>query len=97
MEKEELEKLVEVDQRAKSNSKRIDSLESKVEDIHEIASSIKVLASEMKTMREDVNEINNRLKQVEEKPAKRWEGLVKLVLTGVGTALIGYFLAKIGL
>lgn len=97
MEKDELEKLVEVDQRAKSNSKRIDSLEEKIENIHELASSVKLLALETKAMREDVNKIDNRLKDVEEKPAKRWEGLVKLVLTGTGTALIGYFLAKIGL
>ena len=97
MEKDELERLVEVEQREKSNSKRIDNLESKVENIHELASSVKLLASETKAMREDVNKIDSRLKDVEDKPAKRWEGLIKLILTGVATALIGYFLAKIGL
>ena len=97
MEKDELEKLVEVDQRAKSNSKRIDSLEEKIENIHELASSVKLLALETKAMREDVNKIDNRLKDVEDKPAKRWESLVKLVLTGTATAVLGYFLAKIGL
>lgn len=97
MEKDELERLVETEQRSKSNTKRIDRLEEKMNNIHELASSVKLLASEMKGMREDMNKIDNRLKEVEEKPAKRWEGLVKQVLTGVATALIGYFLAKIGL
>ena len=51
----------------------------------------------MKAMREDVNNIDNRLKTVEEKPAKNWDkvkttvitSIISLIIGGVGGALIG--------
>lgn len=41
MEKEELERLVETEQRSKSNTKRLDKLEPKVDDIHSLALSVR--------------------------------------------------------
>lgn len=91
------EKVAHLEEREKSNTHRIDSLDAKVEDIHELASSVKVIASEMKAMRSDLNSIDNRVKTVEEKPAKKWEDLIKTVLTCVATAIAGFLLAKFGL
>ena len=91
------EKVAHLEERAKSNSHRLDTLENKVEDIHELASSVKLLASETKAMREDVNNMDNRLKKVEEKPANNWNNLTKTIITGIVTAILGYFLAKFGL
>lgn len=96
-ERDYIQRLVQVEDRAKSNSRRIDVLDEKVEDIHELASSVKLLASETKAMREDVSDMNTRLKQLEEKPGKNWENLIKTIITCVATAMAGYFLAKIGL
>ena len=53
MNKEELERLVETEARSKSNTKRLDSLENKVEDIHNLTLSVREIATEMKMMRED--------------------------------------------
>lgn len=91
------EKVAHLEEREKSNTHRIDNLENKVEDIHELASSVKLMASEMKAMREDVNSMDNRLKVVEEKPAKNWNNLIKTILTCVATAIAGFLLAKFGL
>jgi len=91
------EKVAHLEERAKSNSHRLDTLENKVEDIHELASSVKLLASETKAMREDVNNMDNRLKKVEEKPANNWNNLTRTIITGIVTAILGYFLAKFGL
>ena len=41
--------------------------------------------------------MNSRLKAVEEKPGKNWESLTKTIITGITTAVLGYFLAKFGL
>lgn len=46
MDKEYIERLVEVDQRSKSNTKRLDSIENKVEDIHSLTLSINQIATE---------------------------------------------------
>ena len=59
MEKEELERLVETEQRSKSNTKRLDKLELKVDDIHNLALSVQAIATEMKAMREDMTNIDN--------------------------------------
>lgn len=97
MDKEELERFVETEQRSKSNTKRIDNLEGKVDDIHRLASSVELLAAEMKNMRGDINNMDNRLKEVEEKPAKNWDkvkmtvitSITSLIIGGIGGALIG--------
>lgn len=61
MEKEELERLVETEQRSKSNTKRLDKLEPKVDDIHSLALSVQAIATEMKAMRENMTQIDNRV------------------------------------
>lgn len=92
-----IERLVANEERAKSNTKRIDSLEDKVENIHEIVSSVKILASETKAMREDVNKIDTRLKNVEEKPAKEYEDTKKQLKTKAISFFAGIILTYIAL
>ena len=53
-----VERLVENEQRSKSNSKRLDSIENKVENIYDLTLSVREIATEMKAMREDQNKMN---------------------------------------
>ena len=89
------EKVAHLEEREKSNTHRIDNLEAKIEDIHELASSVKLLASETKAMREDVNDMNSRLKEVEEKPAKNWDKVITTIIGTVVGALAGGVIALI--
>lgn len=93
-EAELIQKLTSLEDRTKSNTHRIDGLDEKVEDIHELATSVKLLASETKAMREDVNDMNNRLKTVEQKPVNNWD---KIVTTAIGTIVGAIVGAVIGL
>ena len=102
MEETELIKiLTSIEDRAKSNTKRIDNLEVKVEDIHKLATSVKLLASETKAMREDVNDMNNRLKIVEDKPLQEYEESKKVirdkVIIFIATIILTYIAFKLGL
>jgi len=97
MDNNHLERLVEIEQRSKSNTKRIDNLEGKVDDIHELTISVKELALETKAMREDLNKIDNRVLAIESKPAKKWDSVVSTIVTIVISAIVGFVLAKIGL
>jgi len=83
------EKVAHIEEREKSNTKRIDSLEVKLEDIHDLASSVKLMASEMRAMREDVNDMNGRVKILEEKPAKNWDNIKMYIITSVISLIIG--------
>lgn len=70
MEKDYTEKIIETEQRSKSNTKRLDEhdnkfkeVDCKLEDIHELTYSIKEIATETKLMREDVNKLDTRVRQ----------------------------------
>ena len=76
----------------------------------EISTSLKNLSSEMQELKEDVKEMNkhtattaqlealeHRVTKLEQKPARRWEDLVKYIATTLIGAIIMYLLNRIGL
>ena len=92
---EEKERLVAVEERSKSNTKRLDKLENEIGEIKELTIAVKEIAMETKATREDVNDMNTRLKVVEEKPAKRWDDLTKIILTRNCNCSSGFYFRKI--
>lgn len=97
MEKEEIERLVEVEQRSKSNTKRIDTLEERVEDIHSLTLSVREMATEVKIMRQDMNKMDNRIIAIEEKPSKRLDSIWGYIVSAVIGGIIGYVFLKLGM
>ena len=100
---EHVEKLIEVEQLVKSNARRIGELENEAKSNNKLVTSVEKLTLEIKYMREDyqklakqhteeVKAIDDRLKEVENKPAKRWEETVSLVIATVVGAVLGYVL-----
>jgi selenocysteine lyase/cysteine desulfurase len=49
----------------------------------------------IKALREDFKKADERIEELESKPAKRYETFVTALLTGLGTGIIGYFLGLI--
>ncbi len=94
--KELIERLVEVEQRAKSNTKRIDEHDEKLEDIHDLTFAVKELANETKLMREDVNNLNNRVANIESEPAKEYKDIKKNIRNQIITFILGAILSGIG-
>ena len=92
---EVVERLVENEQRSKSNSKRLDSIENKVENMYDLTLSVREIATEMKAMREDQNKMNERLKIIEEKPVKDYEDTKKQVKGKVISFVTGIILTAI--
>ena len=89
-----LERLIKVEERAKSNTNRLNEHDKKLENIHDLTVAVKEIAMETKATREDVNDMNSRLKTVEEKPAKNWD---KVISTIIGTEVGAIAGAVIGL
>ena len=84
------ERLVAVEQRASSNTRRIDKLEQDNEALHEMATSIKVMATEMEYMRKGQDELVERVDIIEAKPAARWDQLISAVIAALVGICIGY-------
>lgn len=84
-EKEIFERLTAVEQSLKSLHKRQDRSDELVKSVYE-------MTVEMKNMREDLNSIAEKVEDIEQKPAKRWEsviaGIIGAIAGGVGTAII---------
>ena len=94
-EKELIERLVQVEQRSKSNTKRLNEHDEKLEDIHDLTYAVKELANETKLMREDVNGLNTRVANIENEPAKDYKEIKKNIRNQIITFILGAMLTGI--
>lgn len=83
------EKLVEIDQRSRSNTHRLDAVEKNQEALNSIATSVAVMAEQQKNISKKVDDIDSKVDAIESKPGKRWEGLADKLIA----VLAGAFLA----
>ena len=90
-------RLTEVEERAKSNSHRLDEVEKRQDDLDELVSTVKVLAVREENVETDVKEIKSDVKSLTNKPAQRWDRMVEKVIWAVVAAVVGFMLAQIGL
>lgn len=90
-----MQMIIETNESVKSAHKRIDRVEKEVGEIKELTIAVKELAIETKETRKEVNDMNSRLKVVEEKPAKNWENLIKTIITRNCNSSSGLFFSKI--
>ena len=90
-------RLTEVEQRAKSNTKRLDEVEKRQDDLDKLASSVAALAVKQEDMDGDVKEIKADVKSLAGKPGKRWEAIADKAVWAVLAAVIAFLLGRIGL
>lgn len=90
-------RLTAVEDRAKSNTRRIDDLEKRQDNLDELVSSVKVLAYREQAVENDVAEIKKDVKSIKAEPGKRWTKVVETLIVTVVAAIIGFALGKIGL
>lgn len=97
-------KLAEADSRSKSNTHRLDKLEEQSDAIHSLATSVGVMAEGQKHQGDAIDRVANqvqnldgKLDTLEKAPAKRWELVVKTLITAVVAGVVGYMLARIGI
>lgn len=91
------EKLVEVEARSKSNTKRINKLEERQDNIEELTKAFSVMQNEQEHIKTDVGEIKEDVKQLVAKPAKRWDGVVDKAIAVIVGAVVGFLLNGGGL
>ena len=90
-------RLTAVEERAKSNTHRIDELSKKQEYMTETIKAVAVMASEQTHIKADVAEIKTDVKKLMGRDGKRWEMVVEKVILLAVAAMVGYALMKLGL
>ena len=85
-----------LEDRSKSNTKRLDDVEKRQDNLDELVSTVKVLAVREENVESNVKEIKSDVKSLTSKPAKRWDDMVDKVTMLLVAAVVGFILAKIG-
>ena len=86
-----------VEDRSRSNTKRLDEVEKRQDNLDELVSTVRVLAVREENVESDVKEIKTDVKSLKDVPSKRWNAIVEKALLVIVGAVITYFLTKVGL
>ena len=90
-------RLTEVEQRSKSNTKRLDKLEEYTEAINRMAISIEKMAVKQEDMNGSINKLSGDVETLKAEPGKRWKFVVEKAIYFVVAAMMGFVLARFGL
>ena len=86
-----------VEDRSKSNSHRLRAVEEKQDAMTDLVQSVAAMAQKQVDMDADLKEIKADVKNINLKPAKRWDNVIdKALLAAVG-ALVAYIAVRLGL
>ncbi len=67
---------------------------SKLEGSH---TAVSLIEQRMEQIKEDTEEIKASVRELKDKPAKRWEGIVDKAVWAIAAAVIAFLLARMGL
>lgn len=90
-------RLTEVEDRSKSNQKRLDEMEKRQDNLDDLVSVVKVLAVREEAVENDVKEIKADVKSLTSKPGQRWDSMVDKIIWAIAGAVLAFILSKIGL
>ena len=96
MDMEHEKRLTQVEERAKSNTKRLDDVEKRQDNLDELIGTVKVLAVREENVETDVKEIKTDVKSLTSKPGKRWDSLIDKIILTIAAAIVGFVLAHFG-
>ena len=88
-------KVVENEQRSKSNTRRLDELAHQQEEMSKIINLMYGIQEAIKNMKEDICETKADVKKLTEQPGKKWAKVVETVIVVAVSALIGFVLRGI--
>lgn len=92
-----VERLTAVEQRSKSNSHRLETLEKHTDALNTLATSVAVMAERVETTGEKVDGLCADVQELKSEPGKRWKSVVEKVIYIVVAAVMGFILARLGL
>lgn len=98
MEEAEITKWISaVEQRGKSNSHRLDTLEKQTEALNTLATSVAVMAERVEVTGDKVDSLCTDVQELKAEPGKRWKSVVEKIIYAVVAAVMGFVLARLGL
>lgn len=97
MDLEHEQRLTTVEERSKSNSHRIETVEKRQDNFDKLVESVATIAVRQGVVEDNVEEIKGDVKSLAEKPAKRWDSIVDKIVWAILASVITFLLARLGL
>ena len=89
-------RLTKLESDLKTAFSKIDELRNRQNAFDDLVISVKQLAIREENVEADIKEIKADVKTLTNKPAERWNDLVKTVIGLIVAAVVGFILAKVG-
>ncbi len=86
---EDVKRLQDALQNAKSAHRRIDRLEQEVGDLHKLTEAVAVAANNVERLQEDVAEMKEDVRSLAAVPANRWNAVIGYVMAALVSGLVG--------
>lgn len=90
-------RMTEVEERSKSNTKRINKLAERQDNLEKLVETVGEIKVEMKHNRSDLDEIKTDVKSLTSKGSKRWDSVTEKIIMLIVAAVVGYMLKHFGL
>lgn len=90
-------RMTETEQRAKSNTHRIEKLEEITSAVNKLAIAVEKMVMKQEAMNNTVCELKADVDTLKAEPGKRWKFVVEKSIYFIVAAVVGFFLAKIGM
>lgn len=90
-------RLAAVEQRSKSNTHRLDTLEKQTEAVNTLATSVAVMAERVETTGDKVDSLCTDVQELKSEPGKRWKFVVEKAIYIAVSAVMGFIIARLGL
>ena len=97
MERKDIEKLVEIDDRCKSNTHRIDEQEKRIDSLEKTYAIMEKMDYRMENVENSVEKINQKLDNNINEKGKKWDKLIDYLFYFILALLLGYIAMQFGL
>ena len=97
MERKDIERLVEVDDRSKSNTKRLNEHEIRIDALEKTYSIMEKMDYRMGKVEHSVEQINEKLDKNKDEKGKKWDKLIDYLFYFVLAVMLGVIIKQLGL
>ena len=81
--------------RVEAVEEKVKSVENKQDIMHEMNTNIKLIAQNQENQGKDITDLKCDVKDLKEKPGKRWDALTAVIIAAMATGLVGFLLGLI--
>lgn len=98
-----IQDITKIEQRAISNTHRLDGHDRKIEEIEktqtqillDLTGNVKLLTQQQEVANKEISGIKQDVKDLKEKPSKRYDTAVTVIITAIVSGVVGYVISHL--